>query len=127
MKKSYSEVVIRKAKNAISTFLSFLMTGPINTVSLIPVLFGVLILIFWVIVKKQIYPTSPPIYNYFVLMVFSIIIGFVGIIYILRKEMPGPLSSIVIRGKLAVIVGILLVMFFWILGVFSFVSALMFE
>jgi hypothetical protein len=104
---------------------AFLKSGPISTLSLIPPLIACLLVITWAITKQKFFPSAPQIYNYAVLSVALVLVGFVGIIYIYRKEMPGPVPSVTIKGKLAVATGFALPLFFWILGIAGFVFALM--
>jgi hypothetical protein len=115
---------MHRISQALNRFLKYMITGPIILVSIIPSTFGFLTLFFLGWCKEQFFPTLPRSYNFLILMIFFVIVGSTGIFYIVRKEMPGPLSSMVIRGKPAIIGGISLVLFFWGLGIFLFVSAL---
>lgn len=105
-------------------FWAFVKNGSIRTVSVIPPLVACLLGIIWVITKEKFFPAVPEIYNYAVLSVALILTGFVGIIYIYRREMPGPVSSVTIKGGCAVVAGIALVLFFWLLGIVGLVFAL---
>jgi len=115
----------KKRMKKYSGFLDFVKTGPINTVSLIPTLTACLLVVIWVALKEKFFSAVPQIYNYAILYLASILIGSAGLIYIYRKEMPGPVSSITIRGRWATITGIVLVLFFWGLGIAGFVFALL--
>lgn len=105
-------------------FWRFIKTGPINIVSLVPILIAVLLVVAWGIGKDMFFTNIPRIYNYIVLFIASILMGSVGLIYVYRKEMPGSTSGSTVKGGCAVISGIILLVFFWFLGiaglVFSF-------
>jgi hypothetical protein len=106
-------------------FWKFFKRGPINTVSLVPPLIACLLVVTWIVAKEKFFPTVPQFYNYAIIFIAVILTGSVGLIYIYRKEMPGPVSSVTIRGGCAVATGYLLLIFFWILGILGFIFALL--
>jgi hypothetical protein len=105
--------------------LIFIKKGPILIVSLIPPLIVVILVLIWILMKGKFFQTLPEIYTDFFLLIMSLILGSVGVIYIYRKEMPGPVPSATIRGTWAVITGCILLLFFWLLGILGFISALL--
>lgn len=109
--------------NKVSRFMQFLKYGSISTLSFIAPLLAFLIVAIYVVVKLNFLPALPKILNDLILLIAALLMGSVGLIYIYRKEMPGLTSSTTIKGKLAVISGLLLIVFFWGLGLFMlFVS-----
>lgn len=105
--------------------LTFIKDRPINTVSFIPPLTAAFLVVTWAIIKDRFLPDSPQIYNYIVLSTASIIIGSVGLVYVYRKEMPGPISSTTIKGGVAIATGIALLLFFCGLGVLGLILAIL--
>jgi hypothetical protein len=98
-------------------FWVFIKSGPIVIVSFIPPLISFILIFIWGFIRERYIPTTPQTYNYICLAISAIVTSFVGLVYIFRKEMPGPVSSITIRGGCAVATGLVLVLFFWILGI----------
>lgn len=103
---------------------AFIKNGQISSVSLLPTLAAILLVVVWTVLKECLFPAVPQFYNYAILSIAGILIGSVGIIYIYRKEMPGPVSSVTVKGGCAVISGLILVLFFWILSIVGFIFAL---
>jgi hypothetical protein len=108
-----------------SDFWQFIKNGPINTVSLIPPLIACLLIAVWGLAKEWLFPVMPQLYNYAILSIATILAGSVGLIYIYRKEMPGPVSSSTVKGGWAVVTGFVLLLFFWSLGIAAFVFSLL--
>jgi hypothetical protein len=119
---NFSEQTSNSKKRA--SFWTFIKSGHINSVSLIPTFAAILLVITWIVLKAQVFPSVPQFYNYALLSVAGMIMGLVGIIYIYRREMPGPVSSVTVKGGCAVVSGVLLLLFFWILSIALFVFAL---
>jgi hypothetical protein len=106
-------------------FWLYIKNGPIQVVSLIPMAIAALLIVLWIVIKEKFFLSAPQSYNYVVLSVAAISMGFVGLIYIYRKEMPGPVYSTTVKGGCAVISGLALILFFWVLGIAEFVFALL--
>ena len=106
------------------SFWTFIKSGPISSVSLIPTFAAILLVVIWIVLKGRFFPLVPQLYNYTILSIAGLLIGSVGIIYIYRKEMPGPVSSVTVKGGCAVVSGLILVLFFWILSIAGFIFAL---
>lgn len=107
-----------------SGFWTFIKSAPINTISLIPPLIACLIVVVWIVTKEKLFPAIPQIFNYLIMSIALLIVGSVGIIYIYRREIPGPVSSVTIKGRFAVVVGYVTLLFFWGLGIAGIVFAL---
>jgi hypothetical protein len=107
----------------VDKFWDFIRTGPINTVSFIPLLLAIALVLIWIGLKNALL-IIPQIYNYFILCTASMLLGSTGLIYIYRREMPGPVSSVTIKGSCAVIIGLIFLIFFWFLGLAGFVLAI---
>lgn len=118
-----TEPISKSTKGA--DFWKFIKREPINTVSLVPPLIACLLVVMWIVAKEKFFPTVPQFYNYAIIFIAAMLIGSVGLIYIYRKEMPGPVSSVTIRGGCAVATGYALLLFFWILGILGFIFALL--
>jgi hypothetical protein len=108
-----------------SAFWAFFMKSPIDIVSGIPLVVAIVLVVSWGLIKEQFLPDVPQMYNFFVIAFASIIMGCIGIIYIVRKEMPGPVAGKTIKGNCAVISGLILAAFFGILGSIVFILTLL--
>lgn len=120
-----TEQTTQSTKGGSGAFWEFIKHGPINTVSLFPPLIAFLLVIAWILAKENFFSTIPQLYNYAIVAIAAILMGSVGLIYIYRKEMPGPVSSVTIKGGCAVASGYALLIFFWTLGVLGFIYALL--
>lgn len=114
----------RKNNTTRFDFWLFIKNGSISTLSLFPPITGGLLVFIWAIAKSQYFPAIPQIYNYIIVSVASIIVGTLGLIYVYRKEMPGPVSSVTIKGGFAVVVGYITLFFFWSMGIAGIIFAL---
>jgi hypothetical protein len=114
----------KSKKLPIPSFWNFIKTGSINTVSFVPLLLAIALVLLWVGVKNAL-GIKPEIFNYAILFIASMLLGSTGLIYIYRKEMPGPVSSVTIRGGCAVFAGYLMLVFFWALGIAGIAFAIM--
>jgi len=113
------------SRRLINRFWDFIKYGSINTVTLIPPLTAMLIVVAWGIIKENFFRSSPQIYNSIVIGLAAMLIGLDGVIYIYRKEMPGPVSSVTVKGGCAIVSGYILLLFFWILGILGIVFEVM--
>jgi len=94
-------------------FASFVEKNSIQNISGIPLLIALIIVMGWVILKQINLVVKDTIWDAIILSIAAFSIGFTGILYIYKKEMPGIIASQTIKGWWAVFSGILLVVFFW--------------
>jgi len=111
-------------KTFLRKLLSFIEERPISTISLIPPLIAGFLVVIWGVVKNRFLPEFPQVYSFIVLSTASIIISLVGLVYLYRKEMPGPTSSTTIKGGVAILSGIVLFLFFCGLGLVGILFAI---
>lgn len=112
-------------KSLLSKLLSFIEERPIGTISFVPPLIAGCFVVIWGVIKNRLLPESPQVYNFVVLSIASIVISLVGLVYLYRKEMPGPISGTTIKGGVAIISGIVLFLFFCGLGIAGILFALL--
>jgi hypothetical protein len=89
----------------------------------LPSLLGLLVGLLWITIGQQIYGTLPRVPNFVMAYVVLFMMGFSGIVIILKKELPGTFTSI--RGVPALIIGAAVTLFLWglaFLGIFKIIT-----
>lgn len=96
-------------RDTVSKFLNkYLVFLPINVTML-------LILVIWIINESFAVPDT--VIRSLFLLVLLTLIG-TAVLYIWRKEVPGPIPGSIIRGKLAIIIGVVELVAFVFVGLF---------
>lgn len=88
----------------------------LNTIIYFPVLLAVAVFVIGYLIGAEIYPGNLP--KYFsgaLLLTVMLIASLSGVLQIIVEEVPGLLLPV--RGKFAVIIGILWIAFFWFVGI----------
>lgn len=116
------KTIWNKKKNML---VNFLENNSIKTISGIPILIASLVLIGWVILKQSGFVADGKTLDAIILFAAIFLIGFTGVLYIYKKEMPGVISSQTIKGWWAVFSGILLITFFWGVAIISLILSIM--
>jgi hypothetical protein len=77
----------------------------------LPSLFGLFLGLLWIIIGKQLYGTLPRIPNLIMGSIGFTLMGFSGIVIIVKREVPGTFTSI--RGIPAIVIGASVTVFLW--------------
>jgi hypothetical protein len=88
----------------------------------LPSLLGLLIGLLWITIGQHLYGTLPRIPNFIITSVVLFMMGFSGIVIMLKKEFPGTITSI--RGIPAIAIGVAVTIFLWglaFLGIFRII------
>ena len=98
--------------------LIFIKTYDISTVLFIVSVISFIFLIVTFLIVRRIYNGNiPEIINGLLWLCFSFLLGFGGVIQIIRKEAPGIMGHS-IKGLLPILLGVVWVVFCWGLGIF---------
>ena len=103
--------------------LGFIKFGPINLVAFIISALGISWVVSWILIRNLMAIKLPDLFESVMVSIGSVAFGAIGLVYIYRKEMPGLTASTTIKGWFAVIVGVLLLLFFCGLGLTILFSA----
>jgi hypothetical protein len=104
--------------------ISYLMqTTNTRLLIALPSLIGLLIGLLWIFFGKIIYGFLPTLPNFIIVSIVLFMMGFSGIVIIIKKEVPGTFSSIL--GIPAILIGLAMTAFFWglaFLGIFKILT-----
>ena len=105
-------------------FVNFMMTIPILLATLIPVIFCVLFLFVWFLVLHSLYGNNfPPMYRDLGGGIGLLIASFSGLIQVLRRERPGFTFGKPLRGRIAIVEGIMVMGMFGLIGIVLIIAA----
>jgi hypothetical protein len=111
------------SKKIYDKVLEFIKFGPINLVAFTFSVLGICWVVSWILIRNLLAIKLPDIFESVIVSIGSVAFGAIGLVYIYRREMPGPTASTTIKGWFAVIVGVLLLLFFCGLGMTILLSA----
>ena len=110
-------------KKVVRNWCKFVRTGSIHIVSFVPTLIGLFFIVGWFLIRVDLMKTAPQFLNYLALAIWGLLTGCSGLVYISRKEMPGPVGS-TLKGLYPRIIGFLLLGFFWSISLGLIILAL---
>ena len=105
--------------------VDYLLHSSIHVVTAIPVILSTLLFLGWALVARQIYGSVPPRRSTAAVgAIAAFVLGFSGVIQVLRREGPGVWFRSTVRGILPVISGTILAAVMWTASVLLLLLAL---